>query len=307
MQNNKTDSPLFSVLVANYNNGQYLEDCLQSVFTQTYRNWEIVIVDDASTDDSRHIYEKYAKHSQIRIFYSNLNRGVGFTKRKCVDYARGEICGFLDPDDAIVPEALAIMVEAHLNNPGCSIISSKFYYVDMQLNKTRYGNIGENIPKGYSYLTYGKWAITHFATFKRKLYQNTEGINPMFRAAVDQDLYYKLEEVGQRLFIDQFLYLYRITPQSISKKDSGYNAYAWYFQAVKDAYVRRLTNNSPIENLSRKQFKYQEYLFIKNRIYYEKNNRRYLNKYYYLFKSIILFPTLDLKYKLVCLFLPFYG
>ena len=302
-----TNHPLFSVLIANYNNGKYLEECLKSIFTQTYKNWEIVIVDDASTDDSNRIYKKYASSSQISIFTNDLNEGCGFAKRECVKHANGDICGFVDADDALLPDALETMVKAHIDNPNYSIVSSKFYYVDMSLNKLKEGNIGESIPDGYSYLTYGKWAITHFATFKRVLYNNTEGINHQFKAAVDQDLYYKLEETGRPLFIDQFLYLYRITPQSISKKDKGYNAHLWHFQAVKNAYTRRLVNNCQVENFSKEQFKHQEYLFFKQRISYEKNNHRYISKYYYLFKSIILFPTLDLKYKIACLFLPFYA
>ena len=51
--------PLFSVLVANYNNGRYLEECLKSIFNQTYKNWEIIIVDDFSTDNSHDVYKKY--------------------------------------------------------------------------------------------------------------------------------------------------------------------------------------------------------------------------------------------------------
>jgi glycosyltransferase involved in cell wall biosynthesis len=55
----KSGNLLFSVLIANYNNGLYLEECLRSIFAQTYTNWEIVIVDDASTDNSSNIYEKF--------------------------------------------------------------------------------------------------------------------------------------------------------------------------------------------------------------------------------------------------------
>ncbi|TNF50550.1 MAG: glycosyltransferase [Bacteroidetes bacterium] len=299
--------PLFSILVANYNNGQYLEDCLKSIFAQTYKNWEIVIVDDASTDNSPDIYNKFIKHPRIKTFTNNKNEGCGFTKRECVNHASGDICGFVDADDALLPEALEKMVKAHLDNPDASVISSKFYYADLFLNKTNEGNIGERIPDGYSYLTYGKWAITHFATFKRSSYNKTEGIDPKFKMAVDQDLYLKLEEAGHPLFMDRFLYLYRITPQSISKKDKGYNAHLWYFQAVKDAYARRLENNPPAKNFSKEQFRHREYLFAKERIAYEKTHHRYIKKYYFLFKSMLLFPSLDIKYKMKCLLLPFYA
>lgn len=81
------------------------------------------MVDDASTDGkSQQIYEKYKNHKQIRIFYNQENKGCGYTKRRCADEANGEICGFLDPDDAITSEAIEIMVNKHLLNSNHSLI-----------------------------------------------------------------------------------------------------------------------------------------------------------------------------------------
>ncbi|MBO4738767.1 MAG: glycosyltransferase [Bacteroidales bacterium] len=55
------DNPLFSVLIANYNNGKYLMEAINSVYAQTYTNWEIILVDDASTDNFKEIYKKLEK------------------------------------------------------------------------------------------------------------------------------------------------------------------------------------------------------------------------------------------------------
>lgn len=64
---------LFSVLLANNDNGLYLEDALNSVFRQTYHNWEIIIVDDCSTDNSSGLYKKYENDSRIHIYYNDNN------------------------------------------------------------------------------------------------------------------------------------------------------------------------------------------------------------------------------------------
>ncbi len=298
-------SPLFSVLVANYNNGKYLEDCLQSIFSQTYPSWEIVIVDDGSTDDSETIYKKYSDHTQMRIFHNEKNEGCGFTKRKCVELARGEICGFVDPDDAIMPDALAVMVAAHQEYPDCSLVSSKFYLTDLDLNIKSDDSYGQKIPDGYSYLTYGKYAVTHFATFKHEKYNETEGINPNLKSAVDQDLYYRLEEVGRPVFIDKRLYKYRVTPQSISVNENTANAVASHFRAIEDAYRRRLKNPASAKNFSRDEFELRKYAYFQERMYYETLNRKLIYKYYYLFRLIIKYPFRDIKYKLKCLLKPF--
>ena len=88
---------LFSILIANYNNGRYLQEAIDSVLAQTYTNWEIVLVDDKSTDQSFEIYEKYKDDYRFRFFYNDQNMGCGYTKRRCVSMAKGDLCGFLDP------------------------------------------------------------------------------------------------------------------------------------------------------------------------------------------------------------------
>ena len=65
--------PLFSVLIANYNNGCYLQDAIDSVLAQNYDNWEIVIVDDKSTDNSFEIYEKYKNDGRFHVFFNEEN------------------------------------------------------------------------------------------------------------------------------------------------------------------------------------------------------------------------------------------
>ena len=77
-----SDTPLFSVLIANYNNGCYLTEAVDSVRGQSYDHWEIVIVDDASTDNSDEVFEELSKDSRIRVFHNDRNHGAGYTKLK---------------------------------------------------------------------------------------------------------------------------------------------------------------------------------------------------------------------------------
>lgn len=209
-------SPLFSILIANHNNGIYLDACLQSIFAQTYGKWEVVIVDDGSTDDSEGVYRKYNGCNQIRIFRHHANKGCGYAKRKCVEYAKGEICGFVDADDALTPEALEFMVKGHMDNPETSIVYSTHYICDESLQPREIADYVGQIPPGKKSMTLLRPTISHFATFKREKYAMTEGISEIYPKAVDKDLYYKLEETGPVLFIDKPLYFYRHHTGSIS-------------------------------------------------------------------------------------------
>ena len=160
----------FSILIANYNNGKFFKDCYESLLAQSFEDWEAIIVDDHSVDDSVDLIQKLiGNDNRFKIFFNEINKGCGYTKRKCAKLAQGEILGFLDPDDAIKSNALQLMVDAHEANPEAAIITSKYELVDLEMNSSRPGPNGEALPGGESYLTYGKGALTHFATFKKKI------------------------------------------------------------------------------------------------------------------------------------------
>lgn len=235
---------LFSVLVANYNNGNYLEEAINSVFSQTYSNWEIIIIDDCSTDISRSVYEKYSSENRIKIFYNSENKGCGYTKRRCIEEANGEICGFLDPDDKLALNAIEIMVDLHQDEQAVSLICSNTYIckedlsVDYIFNKGENGTIDYNDPYFFNIGGY----IGHFATFKKSFYQQTEGIDAFLIRAVDQDLYLKLCEVGQVHVIPDPLYYYRIHDKGISTISNVDKASYWHWAVISDAARRRNVN-----------------------------------------------------------------
>ena len=251
-------SPLFSVLIANYNNGCYIKEAIDSVLSQTYTNWEIVIVDDCSTDNSVELYNELIVNPKIRVFYNDRNQGAGYTKRCCVEMARGEICGFVDPDDLLAEkDALEAMVLAHQANPNASLIYSGYYSADENLV------IKEEISgadlEGISALEYGMGPISHFVSFKKKHYDLTTGIDPFMKRCVDYDMYYKLEEVGDLIHLNRILYTYRHNSHSISLNDGVYKSRAWHTYTCVEAMKRRgLTDERlmlfPIENVLRKEY-----------------------------------------------------
>jgi glycosyltransferase involved in cell wall biosynthesis len=234
--------PLFSVLIANYNNAHYIEEAIQSVFSQSYENWEIIIIDDASTDNSMEILSKYKNDSRIHIFTNEQNYGCGYTKRKCVELASGTIAGFLDPDDLLKNTALHEMVEAHSNNPEASLIYSNLFHCDENLNNCKPSSYIRQVPEGLTYLEMSAGMVSQFATFKIKYYLQTFGIDPIFKRAVDQDLYLKLEEVGQLIYLNTELYYYRINIGGISSFENKNKAFSWNILARINACQRRGIN-----------------------------------------------------------------
>jgi len=232
------NTPLFSVLMAQYNNGRYLEEAVDSVLRQTYQRWELVIVDDGSTDNSREIYAKYRGDERIKVYYNEKNRGCGFTKARCAELAAGEICGYLDPDDTLVETALEDMAAAWNAVDGdVALIASRFYFCD---EKMRITGISARVDAGNFVSELDTpHIINHFSTFRKSFYDQTSGINRNIKRCVDRDLFLRLEEVGKVHFLNKALYYYRPNGNSISWGTNRYKADAWHVYIIIDACARR--------------------------------------------------------------------
>lgn len=209
-----TSKPLFSVLIANYNNGKYLMDAVESVRKQTYTNWEIILVDDSSTDNSHELYKELEKDERIHIFLNNQNRGCGYTKHRCAELASGEICGYLDPDDELLSNALYDSVHALLQDDRNVLSLSRYYNCDENMNVLSESRLLD--LRGLSYFERRDYQPEQFAVFRLSAYKESLGIDPLIKAAVDQDLFFKVEEYGNVVVLDKFTYKYRQNPNALT-------------------------------------------------------------------------------------------
>jgi glycosyltransferase involved in cell wall biosynthesis len=231
----------FSILIANYNNGKYFTDCYDSIIAQTYKDWEAIIVDDKSTDNSVEVISGIVKNDpRFRLFENEENKGCGFTKNRCASLATGEVLGFLDPDDTLVPEALEVMLHAHDENPDVSLVHSNFYFCNEKLQRTSVFERAKSVQIDSKFINKDT-AVTAFSTFKKSFYQDTTGIDSDLQRAIDQDLYLKLSETGHFLFIDKPLYNYRIHLNGISTSKADHSFY-WYLKVIMKAEERRKVN-----------------------------------------------------------------
>jgi len=109
--------PKVSVLISNYNYDEYISQAIESVLSQTYRNFELIICDDGSTDDSKEIITGYCRrNSQIRLI-AKENGGQASGFNAAFASSTGELICFLDSDDLFRPTKLACLVEAHQDAP----------------------------------------------------------------------------------------------------------------------------------------------------------------------------------------------
>lgn len=96
---------LVSIIMPSWNTGRFIGESIQSVLNQTYKNWELIIVDDCSTDNTDEIVTSF-DDERIRYFRNDKNSGAALTRNKAMREARGEWIAFLDSDDLWMPEKL---------------------------------------------------------------------------------------------------------------------------------------------------------------------------------------------------------
>lgn len=230
----------FSILIANYNNGHFFEQCYQSIVSQEYQNWEAVILDDASLDDSIAVIKNITgSDERFKIYKNNENKGVGFTKRKLIELATGEICGYLDPDDALLPAALQSAIDVFKKNSSAVLTYSRLMHCDHLLKPQQVFKSAMQVPNNDPCFFNCPVQINHFVCFKKEIYQTTEKMNPELKISEDQDLYLKLYEKGKVIFIDETNYLYRSHEGGISQNDHKKKSYEYWGKVIFDAMKRR--------------------------------------------------------------------
>lgn len=113
-----TDYGLVSVIMPNYNSEKFIKDTIDSVLAQKYQNWELIVVDDCSTDSSLEIIQQY-EDSRIRIIRNTVNSGAAVSRNNAIEAANGRWIAFLDSDDLWDSDKLTAQL-AFMNENNCS-------------------------------------------------------------------------------------------------------------------------------------------------------------------------------------------
>ena len=103
---------LVSIITPSYNSEQFIGQMIESIIAQTYQNWELLITDDCSTDNSCAIIEKYARQdNRIKLFKLDCNSGAGIARNESIKHANGRYIAFCDGDDWWLPNKLQEQID----------------------------------------------------------------------------------------------------------------------------------------------------------------------------------------------------
>jgi len=134
----KFEDPLVSVIIPCYNGEEFIREAIESVISQTYQKWELIVIDDGSTDNSKEIVDKYRTGQRIKCIQHDTNKGIAKASNTGIKLARGDYLAFLDQDDVWLPNKLEVQVNCLKNQQeDIGMICTGMVFTDEKLKPQR--------------------------------------------------------------------------------------------------------------------------------------------------------------------------
>lgn len=228
--------PKVSVIIPAYNNARYVGQAVESVFAQTYKDYEIIVVDDGSTDHTADSLKPYM--DRIRYVYQ-ANQERSIARNRGVAESRGEYLAFLDSDDAFLPNKLAIQVAELDRHPQIGLVASGYEVIDQaghlwrQVKPWERSNaitLGNLLLRGFT--------IINAILLRRVWFVQAGGFDRRYHLAEDQDLWFRLCSCGCKMkWVKDLVCQYRMhDSNSVNNVDQVFNA---HFIVVENLFQER--------------------------------------------------------------------
>ncbi|MCM3650429.1 glycosyltransferase family 2 protein [Metabacillus litoralis] len=216
MESNQNVSPKVSIIMGIYNCSKTLRESLDSLIAQTYKNWELILCDDCSTDDTNKIALEYAvKYPNIKLIKNNENLGLAATLNHCLKYANGKYIARMDGDDISLPNRLQIQVDFLEENPQFALVGTGMISFDEKGDKgIRIGkpqpqktDLAKNNPFMHATIMMRHEAYDSLNGYRVKRYtRRTEDVDLWFRFFAAGFVGYNLQEAYYKVREDDLAY-----------------------------------------------------------------------------------------------------
>lgn len=230
--------PLVSIVTPAYNVEKYIEQTINSVLNQTYINWEMIIVEDCSKDNTFKLIQNLSKRdSRIKIYQNDRNSGVSFTRNRAIDIAQGKYIAFLDADDLWDKEKLEKQIGFMEKN---KILLSYTGYRKINSDGSLRGDI--KVPLKLNYNELLKSCLIGFLT---AIYNQEKLGKHYFKDMKAEDYIYWLEMIKSIDFaygIKESLASYRVLENSRSSNKIDIVKYHWkiYYEVEKLGFIKSI-------------------------------------------------------------------
>ena len=200
----KSVNPLISVIIPAFNHEEFIGEALDSVLDQTYRNLEVIVVDDGSTDNTKEVLKRYEE--EIKYIYQQ-NRGVSSARNRGIAISRGEFIAFLDADDIWLPEKLEVQLNLMEGEGSIGLVGCGRYGMDYSGN-TMEGLLGKNYSNHVEFLN--QLLIGNIfrggstgAFVKKECFEKVGLFDESMRFGEDWDMWIRIAKLYKVRFVDK--------------------------------------------------------------------------------------------------------
>lgn len=208
--------PLVSVILPIYNGAAYIGECLDSILHQTWKNFEIIIVDDGSTDNSASIIEKY-DDPRIRYTRNSQNKGIVYSLNKGLSQAQGKYIARIDSDDKMHSSRLEKQVQYLEAHPDISLVGSWHYLIDSNGKTIGLKEYPAEDPEIKALLPFMN-PFSHPTTMMRRVILNSYQYSDEYKYCEDYELWIRINESHKTANIPDCLTFYRISSNNIREE-----------------------------------------------------------------------------------------
>jgi glycosyltransferase involved in cell wall biosynthesis len=232
-------TPAISIILPAFNSASFLKDAIESVLQQTFTDFELIVINDGSTDNSEAIICSF---TDPRIIYSNneKNQGLIFTLNKGIDMARGAYIARMDADDICLPNRLAIQKQWLDTHPETAVVASLVEFIDEHNQTTGQWKLDNKTTTASAIRRILPFenCIAHPSIMARKSILQNYKYNPLQRNIEDYDLWLRLVADGYTIEkVPQVLLQYRTHPSSITVSKLRKNNFFYKHYAFKKRYI----------------------------------------------------------------------
>ena len=224
----------FSIIICCYNSENFLKETLQSIFEQEYKNWEIVIINDGSIDNTEEIVFKYISLGYPITYFFQKNKGFAAARNKAVELSKGRWIMIVDHDDICQKQRLKIQHENIQNNPDKKLFFGNCIFFD-NINQpyTRFDLLEKtdgvkiydlNFNKVIStnnLIKYGCFISSSSVVFCKEVYKKIKGFNEKYKSIADYDFFYRLSLIENIFCSKEILCSWRIHENQSSEKNKN--------------------------------------------------------------------------------------
>ncbi|MCS7093307.1 MAG: glycosyltransferase [Patescibacteria group bacterium] len=210
--------PLVSVIMPVYNAEKFLSQAIESILNQTYKNFEFIIIDDYSTDNSKEILKTYLKRDKrIKVFFNRKNLGIEKVLMKTKKIFRGKYYARMDADDISRKDRLEKQIDFLENNPDYVIVGSNIRIIDENNKILGLRKYPETHQEIVDYLYLGN-PFAHPSVCLKADVLKKEFYNEKFKNAEDYYLWWRILKLGKGLNLQDYLVDYRFHSNQIKLK-----------------------------------------------------------------------------------------